>query len=66
MNEQEKQEWDRVIAAKDATIAELRALIDQACNALTDSIQVSGNNEETNMKWVRRLRVKALEENDGS
>lgn len=31
--------------------------IDCACNALTDSINASGNDADTNMHWVRKLRT---------
>jgi len=34
----------------------LRGAIDCACNALTDSIRVSGNDARTNMHWVEKLR----------
>jgi hypothetical protein len=44
---------DRNRLAKE--VARLRDAIDCACNALTDSIQVSGNDRKTNMKWVRML-----------
>ena len=39
-----------------AEIKRLNADIDAACNALTDSILVSGNDSETNMHFVRKLR----------
>lgn len=39
------------------TILELMSEIDCACNALTDSICVSGNDAATNLRWVRRLRA---------
>jgi len=32
------------------------SLVDKACNALNDSICVSGNDANTNMHWVRKLR----------
>lgn len=35
----------------------LREDVDKACNALTDSICVSGNDAETNLYWVRKLRA---------
>lgn len=35
----------------------LRGAIDCACNALTDSICVSGNDAETNLRWVKKLRA---------
>jgi len=39
--------------------AALRQLIDFAVNALTDSINCSGNDADTNMHWVRKLRQQA-------
>lgn len=42
-----------------AEINRLRDLIDCGCNALTDSICVSGNDHKTNMTWVRRLQAEA-------
>lgn len=46
----------------DADTKRLEALtdaVDRACNALTDSINVSGNDAATNMQWVRKLRAAA-------
>lgn len=40
----------------------LRDVIDCACNALTDSVKCSGNDAETNMHWVRKLRRDGLGE----
>jgi hypothetical protein len=34
-------------------------IIDCACNALTDSISVGGNDRETNMHWVRKMKREA-------
>lgn len=39
----------------EAQLAALRSAVDCACNALTDSILVSGNDARTNMHWVRKL-----------
>ena len=33
------------------------SVIDCACNALTDSIAVSGNDPDTNLAFVRKLRI---------
>lgn len=49
----------RTLAALRAENERLRGLIDEACNALTDSIKVSGNNPDTNMHFVRKLRKAA-------
>lgn len=38
-------------------VERLRDAIEKACNALTDSILVSGNDPKTNMHWVRKLRA---------
>jgi hypothetical protein len=35
----------------------LQSKIDCACNALTDSICISGNDAETNLSWIRKLRT---------
>lgn len=39
-----------------ADSAHLREQIACACNALTDSILCSGNDVETNLHWVRKLK----------
>jgi hypothetical protein len=51
---------DALLAERDslrADNARLRDIIDRACNALTDSINVSGNDPDTNLYWVNRLRA---------
>jgi hypothetical protein len=59
--EQRFAEWAAdLIADKRALRAEverLRTEIDRACNALTDSICVSGNDARTNVAWVNKLRA---------
>jgi len=49
---------------KDREIERLRDVIDRGCNALTDSIKVSGNDPKTNMHWVRKMR-RALDDKKG-
>lgn len=36
-------------------VERLRGIIECGCNALTDSIKVSGNDADTNMHWVRKM-----------
>ena len=52
-------EWVRYsdYAALLQEVETLRGAIDCACNALTDSICVSGNDAETNLRWVKKLRA---------
>lgn len=45
-----------IIADLDNQLAELRSAVDCACNALTASIRTSGNDADSNMCWVSRLR----------
>lgn len=45
-----------IIERLDREVDSILDAIDSACNALTDSIQVSGNAQESNMLWVDRLR----------
>jgi hypothetical protein len=51
-----REEREAVKEARDE-IERLRAEIDRACNALTDSICVSGNDARSNMAWVNKLRA---------
>lgn len=48
------EEYQRRQSAE-SQLAALRSIVDCACNALTDSILVSGNDARTNMHWVRKL-----------
>jgi hypothetical protein len=52
-------ELESKLAAAEAERDRLRDVIDCACNALTDSINASGNDANTNRHWVSRLRKEA-------
>ena len=51
------------LTALQEEVETLRNAIDCACNALTDSICASGNDAETNLRWVKKLR--ALQQHTG-
>ena len=41
----------------DREVDDLLDCIDEHCRAMTVSIQVSGNDAESNLSWVKRLRA---------
>lgn len=51
--------------AAEAEVERLRAEIDCACNALSDSICVSGNDPETSLVFVRKLRAAITKQEKG-
>lgn len=53
-------DYKESLAEKELEVLRLRDSIDRACNALTDSICVSGNDYATNMHWVKKLKGCAI------
>jgi hypothetical protein len=52
----ERDSFERQFKALADELDRLKDAIDCACNALTDSISVGGNDRETNWHWVKKLR----------